>query len=146
MLARVRQEYPDVPLVHATDLPSPLPSESFSLVILFAVLTAIPEDASQRDLMAEIRRLLEPGGHAYVSDLPLQTDARRVARYQHARPPDLPYGTFFLENGRAVMRHHTEDWFGELFSDFEVVATRSLSVATMRRRSADAVQFLLRKP
>jgi len=145
MLDRAREKLSDVHFVLADGLPSPLDDGSFELLILFAVLTTVPENDRQRALIADASRLLRPGGHLYVSDLPLQTDARRVARYEAARPTGLPYGTFVIDEGRAVMRHHTIEWLEDLFSSFRIAERKTLSVATMRGRTADAVQFLLQK-
>lgn len=145
MLDRATAIVPSARLVLGNGFPSPLPDASFDLALLFAVLTTIPDDRNQRALIEDVRRVLRPGGYLYVSDLPLQTDARRIARYERSRPEGLPYGTFALDGGRAVMRHHTDDWFDELFAAFRIVDRAALSVATMRGRTADAVQYLLRK-
>ncbi|MGA7306609.1 MAG: class I SAM-dependent methyltransferase, partial [Rhodothermales bacterium] len=145
MLDRAAALAPNAPLVLGNGVPSPLPDASFELVILFAVLTTIPDDRDQRALIEDIRRILCPGGHLYVSDLPLQRDERRVKRYETLQPEGLPYGTFTLDGGRAVMRHHSLEWFEELFVSFRIVDRASLSVDTMRGRTADAVQFLLQK-
>ncbi|HUF10770.1 MAG TPA: class I SAM-dependent methyltransferase [Rhodothermales bacterium] len=146
MLERARAEVPDVRFVHTHGPPCPLPDASFDLVILFAVLTGIPQDDHQRTLVADVARLLRPSGHLYVSDLPLQTDSLRITRYRKARPDGLPYGAFKLEAGRAVMRHHPETWFEELFAAFDTLERRSTLVDTMRGRNADALQYLFRKP
>lgn len=42
--------------------------------VLFAVLTCIPLDGEQRDLVREISRVLRPGGLLYISDLLLNRD------------------------------------------------------------------------
>lgn len=146
MLDRARSKMPGVRLVLTDGMPSPFEDASFDLVILFAVLTGLPGDQQQRALIEDVHRLLRPSGHLYVSDLPLQTDARRVARYEATQPPGLPYGTFTIDEGRAVMRHHSYEWFGELFSMFSIVEQAPLTVNTMRGRTADAVQYLLQKP
>jgi len=146
MLDRTRAALPDVALVVVDGLRSPFPDASFELVILFAVLTSIPEDHRQRAVIADVLRILRPGGHLYVSDLPLQTDARRRERYETARPDGLNYGTFYIDGRRAVMRHHTPEWFADLFSEFRVVERETLSVPTMRGHTADTVQYLLQKP
>src|ERR1051326_4217048 len=86
---------------------------SFHAVLLFTVLTCIPEDDGQRALLAEIRRVLRPGGLLYISDLLINSDARNVERYQgHAEEYGM-YGVFELPQG-AVVRHHQEEWIKQL--------------------------------
>ena len=48
----------------------PFADGQFDAVVLFAVLTCIADDAAQRDLIAELRRVLQPGGLLLVSDYP----------------------------------------------------------------------------
>ena len=143
MLERARSTVSGVPLVHAIEFPCPLEDGSVDLILLLAVLTSIPQDDLQERVMKEVLRLLRPGGHLYVSDLPLQKDARRVARYVEARPAGLSYGTFEIDGGKAVMRHHPRERFDELFMAFRLVEEAEIPVATMRGRIADTVQFLL---
>ncbi len=76
MIARGRREHPGLDLRHIEGLPLAEPDGAFDAAILFAVLTCIPTDADQRALVAELRRLIRPGGLLYVSDYLLQTDAR----------------------------------------------------------------------
>ncbi len=146
MLARAAAEVPSARLCLACELPTSLDSSSYDLILLLAVLTGIPADADQEAVVAEVFRLLRPGGHVIVSDMLLQTDERRILRYRTARPEGLPYGTFVLESGGMVMRHHDAGWFDVLFSDFTVVDRKSISVPTMRGNSATITQVLLRRP
>jgi hypothetical protein len=69
------------------------------------VFTCIPRDEDQRLLMAEVFRLLAPGGVVYVSDFLLHSDERNLLRY---RKHCERFGTFgVFEEGGAVFRHHT---------------------------------------
>ena len=76
MIARGRREHPGLDLRHIEGLPLAEPDGAFDAAILFAVLTCIPADADQRALIAELTRLIRPGGLLYVSDYLLQTGAR----------------------------------------------------------------------
>ncbi|BEL04640.1 hypothetical protein Q0Z83_028310 [Actinoplanes sichuanensis] len=108
--------------------------------MLFAVLTCVPSDTAQRELTAELHRLLAPGGVLYVSDLMLQTDDHHKDRY-HRSPAGTPYGVFTTTDG-AVCRHHDREHLRGLLADFDLTAERRLEVPTMNGSRATAVQLL----
>lgn len=114
------------------------------LVLLFAVLTCVPEDDAQVALIEELRRVLVPGGLIYVSDLLTSNDERTRSRYvENARATRAPYGVFRTGDG-AVVRHHAAEHLRELLADFDVVAEQELGVPTMNGNAARGVQLLLR--
>jgi SAM-dependent methyltransferase len=120
----------------------PYPDASVDAVLLFAVLTCIPTDAGQRQLVTELTRVLRPGGLLYVSDLLLQTDQRNQARYHRHAGNYGTYGVFETDDG-AVCRHHTADWLQSLLLDtFDIDTTRQITVETMNANSANALQIL----
>lgn len=143
LVARARAQRPGARFT-VLDAPPRLdrPDSSVDLILLFAVLTCLPSDAGQRKLVAELRRVLRPGGLLYLSDLCLQADQRNRSRYQQFAATYGSYGVFETDDG-AVCRHHTADWLDDLFVDFDRVATREVSVATMNGRPARATQLLL---
>lgn len=97
------------------------------------------------ELVAELDRVLAPGGLIYVSDLVLQSDERNQRRYAaYARAHDAPYGVFATDDG-AVCRHHDAEHLRGLLSGFDLVHERHIDVATMNGRQASAVQLLARK-
>jgi SAM-dependent methyltransferase len=118
---------------------------SVDVVLLFAVLTCVPSDAGQRELVAELHRVLRPGGLLYLSDLCLQEDQRNRSRYQRFAAKYGTYGVFETGDG-AVCRHQTPDWLHGLLADFDPVATREITVETMNGHPARATQLLLTKP
>ena len=87
----------------------PFDDGTFDLVLLFAVLTCIPTDGGLRKTIAEARRVLRGSGVLYVSDYPLQADARNVERYERWREKYGVYGTFEVPDGggRAALRDGT---------------------------------------
>ncbi|WP_033667217.1 class I SAM-dependent methyltransferase [Salinispora fenicalii] len=143
LVARARAQQPGARFT-VLDAPPRLdhPDGSVDVVLLFAVLTCVPGDAGQRELVAELRRVLRPGGLLYLSDLCLQVDRRNRSRYQQFATTYGSYGVFETDDG-AVCRHHTMDWLIDLFVDFDRVATREVSVHTMNGRPARATQLLL---
>ena len=120
-------------------------SATFDVVLLFAVLTCIPDDGAQQALVAELSRVLAPGGLLYVSDLVLQDDKRNLDRYAaHAQQFGTPYGVFATDDG-AVCRHHDTAHLRSLLPDFDMVEQHQIEVATMNGHRSQAVQLLSRK-
>lgn len=76
MIRRGHHSFPHLSfdVMHSSSLS--YPDGSFDAVLLFAVLTCIPDNETQRALIEEIVRVLKPGGILYISDLVLQNDAR----------------------------------------------------------------------
>jgi SAM-dependent methyltransferase len=110
---------------------------------LFAVLTCIPSDRSQRQLIAEISRVLRPGGLLLISGYPLQRDGRNRNRYESFHREFGVYGTFRLSDG-GVVRHHPPEWFLELLTGFRIEERIELEAKTMDGNPARIVQFWAR--
>ena len=116
---------------------------SFDLCLLITVLTCIPSDEGQELTVREIQRLLRPGGFLFVSDMPLQTDARNRQRYREFQKEFGTYGVF--RTGDAVVRHHDMRWVYQLLSGFAVVRESRVRITTMNGHEADAFQVMARK-
>jgi len=80
----------------------------------------------------------------YVCDYPLQGDEKNRARYASFGEKDRTYGVFELAEG-AVMRHHDRAWIEGLFSAFQRLSYREVTVTTMNGSSANAFQLLGRR-
>jgi SAM-dependent methyltransferase len=117
---------------------------SIDVVLLFAVLTCIPSDAGQRKLMAEVVRVLRPGGLLLVSDYPLQSDERNRKRYGAFANELGTFGVFRLPDG-SVFRHHEEDWLDGLFENFEIEERVEVDSLTMNGNPARIVQIWARR-
>jgi len=145
MIARAREALPHLSFDVVTDAGLALPDRSFDAVLLLAVLTCVPDSAGQLAIVADLHRVLKPGGIVYLSDYPLQTDARNLARYeQHAASVEA-YGTFTTDDG-AVVRHHPIEWFDELFKDFTRESATDVEVVTMNGNRSMGYQAIFRKP
>jgi SAM-dependent methyltransferase len=143
LIARAREEHPGARFAVLDDSPRLEDGDgSVDAVLLFALLTCVPTDDGQRALVAELRRVLRPGGLLYVSDLCLQQDERNVARYDEFAAKYGTYGIFETGDG-AVCRHHDPDWFGELFAGLERVADRQVLMRTMNGNPIVGTQLLL---
>ncbi|SDT80484.1 Methyltransferase domain-containing protein [Actinoplanes derwentensis] len=143
LIERARQSHPTLTFRALPNPPAlPYPDTSVDAILLFAVLTCIPTDAGQQNLVTELSRVLRPGGLLYVSDLLLQTDQRSQARYQQHAETYGNYGVFETHDG-AICRHHTADWLQNLLLDgFTIDTTRQITVETMNANSANALQIL----
>jgi SAM-dependent methyltransferase len=144
MLTRCRQEFPQSKLVRNDGRTLPFRSDSLDAVLLFATLTCIPRDEAQRALMAEVERVLRPGGLLYISDLLLNEDARNRERYEQYAEVYGAFGVFELPEG-VVVRHHSEEWIEELTASFARLQYEPFSVTTMNGNKSAAFQYLGRK-
>ena len=143
LVARARTSHPSLNFT-VLEQPPRLRHDDNSVdaVFLFAVLTCVPTDSGQRELVAELRRVLRPGGLLYLSDLCLQKDQRNQRRYRKFAAKYGVHGIFETGDG-AVCRHHTMDWLRTLLTGFDVTATREVHVDTMNGHPAVATQLLL---
>src|SRR5919199_6374834 len=130
MLARCRRELPCVSLIRNDERTLPFEGGSLDAVLLFATLTCIPPDEAQRALVAEVERVLRPGGLLYISDLLLNEDARNRERYERDAGAYGVYGVFELPEG-VVVRHHRREWIEELTRSFAGLEYETFSVLTM---------------
>lgn len=137
MIERARRENPDIQFASPGGT---LPRASFDAVLLFSVLTCIPEDSRQRELVAEIHDLLRPGGLLYVSDLLVQEDERNERRYRQFAGRFGRWGVFELEPG-VVFRHMDRLSLDHLFAQFHGEDFVELTVLTMNGNPARAFQY-----
>ena len=130
MIERGRRECPQIAFETMEEGKIPREDESADAAILFAVLTCIVSDESQKELVAEIRRILKPGGILYVNDYLLNPDERNRERYRKYEKEFGVYGAFELPEG-ALCRHHSEEHVRELFHDFETKEYGHVTYTTM---------------
>jgi SAM-dependent methyltransferase len=144
MLARARGAVTHAGLVRNDGHSLPFMNECFDVVLLFAVLTCIPDDNEQQQLLAELRRVLRLGGLLYVSDLLLNNDLRNRERYERDAEKFKCYGVFELPEG-VIVRHHSKEWIEELTSLFRQLECEDFTVTTMNGNASAAFQYLGRK-
>jgi SAM-dependent methyltransferase len=113
-------------------------------VLLFAVLTCIPNDNDQQVLVTEVERVLRPGGLLYISDLLVNDDLRNRERYEQFAERFKCYGVFELPEG-VVVRHHRKEWIEQLLGSFEQLEHEPFTVTTMNGNTSSAFQYLGRK-
>ena len=145
MIEAARERRPDLAFTRLTDDALPWSAAHFDAVLLFSVLTCIPEAPAQDHLLAEIRRVLRPNGLLYVSDLFLQTDERNVDRYRDGLRRFGTHGVFELDEG-VRLRHFEAARIDELLRGFQVVDRREREFVTMNGNRAHGFQILGRLP
>jgi SAM-dependent methyltransferase len=145
MLKRARHEVPNSRLVRNDGKDLPIKSETFDAVLLFAVLTCIPNDNDQQILVRELERVIRPGGLLYISDLLVNADLRNRQRYERDGERFNCYGVFELPEG-VIVRHHSKAWIEQLTASFERLEDEPFTVTTMNGNSSSAFQYLGRKP
>ena len=145
MIEQARQKSPTIQFQVLEDPPHlSLPDASVDAVLLISVLTCVPTDDGQTEVIQEAHRVLGAGGILYISDLWLQTDARNIERYTRDVDKYGVYGVFDLPEGVTV-RHHDRRWIEALTSQFELVALDEMQVTTMNGNSAHGFQWFGRK-
>jgi SAM-dependent methyltransferase len=144
MIARARAVTPQAGLVRNDGHSLPFNNECFDAVLLFAVLTCIPDDNQQRQLLTEVKRVLRPGGLLYISDLLVNNDGRNRERYERDAEKFGCYGIFELPEG-VVVRHHSKEWIDEVTQPFRQLEYYEFTVTTMNGNTSAAFQYLGRK-
>jgi ubiquinone/menaquinone biosynthesis C-methylase UbiE len=144
MLARAQTVVPSAALIRNDGHGLPFKNDCLDAVLLFAVLTCIPVSDDQRLLLAEVRRVLRPGGLLYVSDLLVNNDERNRERYSQYAEAYGSYGVFELPEG-VVVRHHQKEWIDEITRAFEQLEFERFTVTTMNGNASAAFQYLGRK-
>lgn len=145
MLEKARALWPQFAFQAILPARVPVADGAFDAVMLFAVLTCIPEDGDQRALLDELWRILRPGGIVYLSDYWLQSDPRNLARYAEFQERYRTFGVFEVSPGVAV-RHHSRPWIETLLGRWELLQKADIQVVTMNGHAADGFQRLVRKP
>ena len=144
MLSRCRSEVAHSKLIRNDGRGLPVKAGSLDAVLLFAVLTCIPDGNEQRLLVTAVEHALRPGGIIYLSDLLVNDDARNRERYQRFAECYKCYGVFELPEGVAV-RHHQKEWIEEITRSFQRLEYEPFKVTTMNGNVSAAFQYLGRK-
>lgn len=144
MILTGRNLFPHLDLQCFVSEEMPFKDASFDVVVMFAVLTCIPTDEGQQDLINSVRRVLKPNGLIHVSDYFLQDDQRNKVRYDIYHEKYPVYGVFELEDG-AVLRHHLRPWIDILLSPFNRILLNEMMTPTMNGHQSMIFQYWGRK-
>jgi len=131
-----------LPIYHINN-PTELPIEDNSVagILLFAVLTCIPSNKGQDELIKLLHSKLKHGGIIYISDYYLQNNSTEMERYEYLNSDKNNFGVFTLKEG-VVFRHHTKEWIAELLKDFTIAEEKQIVVTTMNGHKAEAFQLI----
>jgi SAM-dependent methyltransferase len=143
MIRRGNSLFPDLELRHVAPGPLAFEAGTFDACILFGILTCIPTDKGQLQLIGDIHRILKPGGILYISDYPIQNDERNQRRYRKFQHEYGKFGVFRIPEG-AIFRHHDLNWIQELLSNFKILTIDRFKGFTMNKHEAELFQVLAR--
>jgi SAM-dependent methyltransferase len=144
MISQGLHLHPGLNLKHIAAGPIPFAENTFAAGLLFAVLTCIPENSDQEALITELTRVLRPNGILYLSDYPLQANARNRKRYDRFKDEFGTFGVFRLPDG-GVFRHHAMAWIYALLSKLRILKEETLEVTTMNGNPAQIFQIIAMK-
>lgn len=141
MIKRARRELPDLTFYSNPDGNIPFEVNSFDAVLLFGVLTCVPEESDQTKLMNDIKRVLKPDGILYVNDFLLNPGFKNRVFYKKTQKETGIYGAFKTYDG-ATVRHHAEEYILKLLSDFETLSYTTHIIPTMHGNASNSFSFI----
>ncbi len=141
MIKRGLRECPNLNLLANPDGAIPFEDNTFDAVILFGVLTCVPDNEAQKTLLDNIKRVLKPGGIIYINDFLLNSGLKRWLFYKKAQKKTGIYGAFETYDG-AKVRHHAEDYILKLLSDFKTLDYQKLVIPTMNGNKSNSFGFI----
>jgi len=147
MIDEARSRYPDIAFHSDFDsLGESTPPNGFDSILLISVLTAVPSNLQQKEIIDNICALLKPKGILIVNDFIVNRDQRNLDRYAETRSKhNYPYGVFELDNG-MLLRHHTEIYLHTLMEDcFDVLSFENGVFKTMNGNFSNAAKIIARK-
>lgn len=143
MIKRAKKEFAGLSFHHQSENVLEFSDNHFDLVMLFAVLTCIPMDKDQDELIQELKRVIKPNGLFYISDFLINSDQRNLDRYQSTSYK--PYGVFELPEN-VILRHHSLEYLKSVvLEDFEIIYENIYEVTTMNGNKSRAVQLAGKK-
>lgn len=131
----------DFDLVVADSISLPIADNSFECILLFALLTCIVLDHQQQKTLAEVHRILKPGGWLIINDFIINTDMRNIKRYNKFHEKYNKYGVFETSDG-AIMRHHKKECIYNLLINFKLIEIEEFTLKTMNNNLSNAIQII----
>lgn len=119
----------------------PFEENTFDAVILVGVLTCVPDNESQNEILNDIKRVLKPGAVIYINDFLLNSGFKRWLFYKKAQKETGIFGAFKTYDGAAV-RHHAENYIRKLLSDFKTLDYQTFVIPTMNGNNSNSFGFI----
>lgn len=141
MIKRGKREFPYLNLIANPDGKIPFDDNSFDSVVLFGILTCIPEDELQQEFLKEVKRVLKPQGIIYINDFLLNKGFKNWREYKKAEKETGIYGVFKTYDGVTV-RQHRENYILELLSDFQKLEYKKSVIPTMNGGKSNSFEFI----
>ena len=141
MIKRGKREYPYLNLIANPDGKIPFLDNSFDAVVLFGILTCIPDDELQQDFLKEVERVLKPQGIIYVNDFLLNKGFKNWYEYKKAEKETGVYGAFKTHDGVTV-RQHKESYISKLLSNFKKLEYKKSVIPTMNGGKSNSFEFI----
>ncbi len=134
MIERGRKEFPNLTLQVGVANAISEDDKSFEAVVASALFTSVPDATSRGKIIAEIKRLLVPGGVIFGVDFLIEN---RVRYDEEGR---------FLSSDGIEMKHFTEIELYELFSKFTDWQCRKVQASSLSGTSTMVLQYTARLP
>ncbi|MGO2243001.1 MAG: class I SAM-dependent methyltransferase [Halomonas sp.] len=129
LVARGHSQTPDLDLrvADATHLPDS--SDTFDAVVIAALLTSVPCPRHQTMIVAEIARVLRPGGEVFGVDFLRDGDAGYLSG-----------GRFRATNGISMI-HFKDSELSALFQAFTIVESKRIGISSLSSKPAEVLQY-----
>ncbi|MBX7066646.1 MAG: class I SAM-dependent methyltransferase [Parachlamydiales bacterium] len=144
MIDRGRRENPDIDLSVTENRKIPLKSESTDMVLISTILTSMIHKDDQKALIAEILRILKPGGILYLSDFLICDHPRYQEKYIQGQKQFGEWGIYTTSENLTV-RHHTSRWILDLLSPFDLQWFEQFDFKTMNNNPARTIHCIGKK-
>ncbi len=134
MIARGRKEAPHLDL-HAIETSGQVPEESgaFDCVVMSTILCCITDRQEQEAILAEMFRLLRPGGVFYLTDFLLCEQAKE--KYEEGLTQHQEWGVYTTSEGLTV-KHYSSGEIFSLMQAFDIQWFKQFDFKTMNHNHA----------
>lgn len=137
MIKRGKVSYPYLDLRYCGD-GNKVADCSVDAVILFGVMSSTPFEEDQKNIIAEVKRVLKPNGILYINEFLLNRDLNSTMKYKKYEKEYNKYGIFKTDNG-GIMRHYTKEEILDIFSDFDVLDFTATKFKTLSGSKSNGV-------
>lgn len=127
MVERGLKMFPELSLLHSSTATLPFDDCSFDAVVVCAVFTCIPSLEERVEVVAEIMRVLKPGGFLHIAEFCSEEE------------------TVFTAGLGISMRYSRPEELRELFGGFQYVYDEVVGASTMSGKDAQSYRAIVQK-